>query len=176
MILYFCLQHTAAHKRTSLPLQKPGPPVRSLPLLLPPSSPPHYTMLLHRMAPAAARRPASSPAAPKRKVQGGGGRRGAPGGQREDAWREEEAAAGAVPARCCLTGPLACAAAVLAPGPGLSRRGGARGCRREVERRDPCRRRGGPPNPGEGGGRAAGGARPAMATAWARAGGSAVPP
>ena len=49
-------------------------------------------------------------------------------------------------------------------------------CALEVERRGPCHRRCGTPNPGEGGGRAAGGARPAMATAWARAGGSAVPP
>src|SRR6185312_11127012 len=35
VILYFCLQHTAAHKKTSLPLQKSGPPVSYLPLLLP---------------------------------------------------------------------------------------------------------------------------------------------
>ena len=61
---------------------------------------------------------------PSRKLAGCVGEEGA--GRR----RREEGRAGAMPARCCLAGPPACAAAVLAPGPGLSRRGGARGRRR----------------------------------------------
>ncbi|XP_039797935.1 skin secretory protein xP2-like [Panicum virgatum] len=135
-------------------------------------------MLLHRAAPAAVRRPANSPAASERKVQGGGGRRGAP---------EPCPRAAVSPAllrarlRCLPPAPTSPDAAELeaageGPLPGAL----------EVERRSSR------PNPGEGGGRAADGARPAaplrprvqaagearpaMATVGARAGGSTVPP
>ena len=159
-----------------MPLQKPGPPVSSLPLLLPPSAPPLCPMMLHRAAPAAARRPASSPA--------GRAERGLP-----------EPCPRAADSPALLRARLRC----LPPAPSSPRRGGARSRRRGAPARHarggeegplpPARRtsesgrgrwvgrRRSPPRhamafmP-----RAAGGARPVMATTWARAGGSAVPP
>ena len=88
LIFDFCLQHTAAHKRTSLPLKN-----RAHPSALSLSS---FLLPLRRSAQccctARHRPPLAVPQARR------------PGGQREDARREEEAAAGAVPTRCRSAG------------------------------------------------------------------------
>ena len=96
-------------------------------------------MLLHRAAPAAARRPASSPAgrAERGRTERGGGCCRSRAHVMLTRWPSCVHCCGACPRPRPLPGAL------------------------EVERRGPCRRCGGPPNPGEGGGRAAGGARPA---------------